>query len=97
MVFYTWFFISTLKLVKLLIIFYASDYILPKLSLNNKIRESFLPITLVLSIISILLQQPDFGVCGHYINCIADFFLGGLNFKQILLVRFSYINLLFIN
>ena len=50
------------ELVKLLIIFYASDYVTRKLSLNNKIRESFLPITLVLSIISVfLLQQPDFG------------------------------------
>ena len=76
------------ELVKLLIIFYASDYVTRKLSLNNKIRESFLPITLVLSIISIfLLQQPDFGTFVVIISItFGIFFLGGLNFKQILLV-----------
>ena len=62
MVFIPGFSFQPSELVKLLIIFYASDYVTRKLSLNNKIRESFLPITLVLSIISIfLLQQPDFG------------------------------------
>ena len=76
------------ELVKLLIIFYASDYVTRKLSLNNKIRQSFLPITLVLSIISIfLLQQPDFGTFVVIISItFGIFFLGGLNFKQILLV-----------
>ena len=76
------------ELVKLLIIFYASDYVTRKLSLNNKIRESFLPITLVLSIISVfLLQQPDFGTFVVIILItFGIFFLGGLNFKQILLV-----------
>ena len=76
------------ELVKLLIIFYASDYVTRKLSLNNKIRESFLPITLVLSIISIfLLQQPDFGTFVVIISItFGIFFLGGLTFKQILLV-----------
>ena len=76
------------ELVKLLIIFYASDYVTRKLSLKNKIRGSFLPITLVLSIISVfLLQQPDFGAFVVIISItFGIFFLGGLNFKQILLV-----------
>lgn len=76
------------ELVKLLIIFYASDYVTRKLSLKDKIRESFLPITLVLSIISVfLLKQPDFGAFVVIISItFGIFFLGGLNFKQILLV-----------
>ena len=47
-----------------------------------------MPITLVLSIISIfLLQQPDFGTFVVIISItFGIFFLGGLNFKQILLV-----------
>ena len=47
-----------------------------------------MPITLVLSIISVfLLQQPDFGAFVVIISItFGIFFLGGLNFKQILLV-----------
>ena len=88
MVFYPGFSFQPSELVKLLIIFYASDYVTRKLSLKNKIRESFLPITLVLSIISVfLLQQPDFGAFVVIISItFGIFFLGGLNFKQILLV-----------
>ena len=70
------------ELVKLLIIFYASDYVTRKLSLKNKIRESFLPITLVLSIISVLYynNQTLAPLC-YYFNYIWNFFLE-LNFNK---------------
>ena len=88
------------ELVKLLIIFYASDYVTRKLSLKNKIRESFLPITLVLSIISVfLLQQPDFGAFVVIISItFGIFFLGGLKFQtNSISYNFLNFNLLFTN
>ena len=58
------------ELVKLLIIFYASDYVTRKLSLNNKIRESFFAnnFSFVNNLYFFIATTRLWHVCSHYIN-----------------------------
>ena len=68
------------ELVKLLIIFYASDYVTRKLSVKNKIKESFFAdnVSFINNICFSATTTRLWSLCGYNFNYIWNFFLEAL-------------------
>jgi cell division protein FtsW len=71
------------ELMKLFVVLYAADYTVRKAGHMNSLRKGFLPLFVVMMIVSwLLLREPDFGAF-VVISVIAMgiLFLGGMNWK----------------